>query len=239
MFETARRYRGGAYFVVCWFVCLTNIATNELLASYSRPTDENVEIELESQPDDDAGESRPAKNITAFNINTIESLADVQDFLENDEYDLAAKKLEEMWLREADFTASEKAEIKYMFAHIAHLQGKLELLVDSLESVLEFRENISYAREQKILLQLSKLYFSQKKYEKAHERLRAWLMLSDQPLAQDLVYAGKLFAQVRDFTKAEQFLQRAITLQHEAGKEVDTTWSELLQFVQNRRDARK
>ena len=189
-------------------------------------------MDREIENDDSA--SRPTKNITKFNINTIESLADVQDLIERDELELAVEKLDEMWSREADFTASEKAEIKYMFAQVAHMQGSHELLVDSLENVLHFRENISYAREQEILLRLSKLYFSQKKYEKAHERLKAWLKINDQPLAQDLVYAGRLFAQVRDFSKAKQFLQQAITLQRDAGKEVDTKWSELLEFVESR-----
>lgn len=124
-----------------------------------------------------------------------------------------------------------------MVAHVAHMQGSHELLVDSLENVLEFRENISYAREQEILLRLSKLYFSQKKYEKAHKRLKAWLKINDRPLVQDLVYAGRLFAQVRDFSKAKQFLQQAISLQRDAGKEVDTKWSELLEFVESRLNA--
>ncbi len=230
MLQVAKYFRWSCCFVVCWSVCLTDSSSNELLAEDSRPSDETWEREI----DHDANAARPSKHITKFNINTIESLADVKDLIARDELDLAAEKLDEMWSREADFTASEKAEIKYMYAHVAHTQGSHELLVDSLENVLNFRENISYAREQEILLRLSKLYFSQKKYEKAHERLKAWLKINDQPLAHDLVYAGRLFAQVRDFSKAKQFLQQAITQQLEGGKEVDTKWSELLEFVESR-----
>ena len=211
-------------------MCLTGYSLNELLAEGLRSSEESLNSEIE----DDATASRPTKNITKFNISTIESLADVQDLIESDELDLAAEKLDEMWSREADFSASEKAEVKYMYAHVAHTQGNHELLVESLENVLDFRENISYAREQEILLRLSKLYFSQKKYEKAHERLKAWLKINDQPLALDLVYAGRLFAQVRDFSKAKQFLQQAITIQRDAGKEIDMKWSELLEFVESR-----
>lgn len=233
MLQATKYFRWSFCFVVCWSVCLTGYSSNELFAEDSRSSEEA----LKSKIDDDASASRPTKNITKFDINTIETLADVKDLIESNELDLAAEKLDELWSREEDFTASEKAEVKYMVAHVAHMQGSHELLVDSLENVLEFRENISYAREQEILLRLSKIYFSEKKYEKAHERLKAWFKISDQPSAQDLVYAGRLFAQVRDFSRAKQFLRQAITLQRDAGKEVDTKWSELLEFVESRLNA--
>ena len=175
--------------------------------------------------------SRPAKNITAFSVDVLDSLAIVGDFIKDKQYEQAAEKLDELWQLASNLSPSEKAEIKYMSAGVAHHQGNIDVVVSSLESVLEYRENILYAREEEVLLRLSKLYFSQKEYQKAHDRLKDWLIICDQPATQDLVYAGKFYVQIRDFGRAKDLLQRAIAQQQEEGNELDSQLSELLKSV--------
>lgn len=223
-------------FLIIGLICALVASSVNLFAVPTHTTSETDGTE--SKLDEETERDRPVREITAFHVSTIESLATTQDLIENGEYDQAGKKLDELELREADFTPSEKAEVKYVVAHVAQLQGNHELLVESLESILENRENISYAREAETLLRLSKIYFSQKKFEKAHERLTTWFSINEEPMASDLAFAGNLYAQIRDFKKAQRFLQQAIDMQNDAGKEVEPKWSVLLKRVERQANAR-
>ena len=212
------------------FLCLGGFAEES-----SRHSVASDEIQIPTQPKSEMLEqpqSRPPKTITSFSTDTIDSMVVVEQHLQDEDYDKAEKKLEEVWQQATELSLSEKAEVKYMSGRVTHIQQNVEATIGFLESVLEYRDNISYAREEEVLLRLSELHLSKKQYGKAHSRLNDWLQIVEQPQAGELAYAGSLFAKTKDFEQAKQFLSDAIEQQREKGVDIDTRWSELLEFVE-------
>lgn len=205
-------------------------AVHTILNDESEKATEPIHKELEKS------QNRPAKNITSFNLLTIESLAVVEQYIQDEDYAKAEQKLAEMWNNEADLTLSEKAELTYMSSRISHIQQNVEATIDHLEKVLEYRDNIAYSREEEILLRLSELYLSEKEHVKAHRRLNEWLEIVEQPKASELAFAGSMFVNIKNYTRAKEYLTRAIEKQKANGLEVDVRWSKLLDYVGERLD---
>ena len=204
---------------------------------HSVPNDDSDSLAQSTPADKEQSQSRPPKTITAFSIHTIESLALVENYVQEEDFDTAQEKLDEVWQNEADLSLSEKAEVKYMSSRIAHMQQHVEETISLLESVLEYRDNISYAKEEKVLLRLSELHLSKKQHAKAHGYLNEWLEIVQQPKAGELAFAGSLFVKIKSFDRAKKYLSRAIDLQQEKGVNVDPRWSKLLDYVEKQLNA--
>ena len=180
--------------------------------------------------------NRPPKNITSFNLMTIESLDVVEGHIQDEDYAKAEQKLAEIWENETELTLSEQAELAYISSRISYIQQNVEATIGHLEKVLEYRDNISYAREEEVLLRLAELYLSEKEHVKAHSRLNEWLEIVENPKASELAFAGNLFVKIKSYSKAKEYLERAIEHQKEEGLEVDARWSELLDYVEKQLD---
>ena len=180
--------------------------------------------------------NRPPKDITSFSLVTIESLGVVDRHIQAEDYAKAEQKLAEIWTNETELTLSEQAELAYISSRISYIQKNFEATIGHLEKVLEYRDNISYAREEEVLLRLAELYLSDKEHVKAHSRLNEWLEIVEQPKASELAFAGNLFLKIKSYSQAKEYLERAIEQQKEEGLEVDTRWSELLDYVEKQLD---
>ncbi len=181
--------------------------------------------------------NRPPKNITSFNLMTIESLGVVDRHIQDEDYAKAEQKIAEIWTNETELTLSEQAELAYISSRISYIQQNVEATIGHLEKVLEYTDNISYAREEEVLLRLVELYLSEKEHVKAHSRLNEWLEIVENPKASELAFAGNLFVKIKSYSKAKEYLERAIEHQKEEGLEVDARWSELLDYVEKQLDS--
>lgn len=217
-----------------FFSILCLISSNGASAIPTNSIEENEGTTESVSKEPEKTESRPPKNITTFNMHTIDSLQVVEDHIQDEDYTSAETKLAELWTNEAELTLSEKAELSYMSSRISYIQQDLEATITHLEDVLEFRDNIAYSREEEVLLRLAKLYLSEKEHVKAHTRLNEWLEIAEEPKARDLAFAGDLFVKIKSYTRAQEYLKRAIEQQKENGLEVDSRWSELLDYVEKK-----
>ena len=182
--------------------------------------------------------NRPPKNITAFSLLTIESLGVVDSHIQEEDYTKAEQKLAEIWTNEPKLTLSEKAELAYISSRISYIQQNVEATIDHLEKVIEHRDNISYSREEEVLLRLAELNLSEKEHVQAHNWLNEWLKIVEKPKARELAFAGNLFVKTKSFSQAKEYLERAVEQQKEEGLEVDARWSELLDYVGKQLDTK-
>ena len=220
--------------IVMFLSVLCLIGLTGATAIPTNSIEENEGITESGAEELETTKSRPPKNITTFNMDTIDSLQVVEDHIQDEDYASAEAKLAELWTNEAELTLSEKAELSYMSSRISYIQQDLEATITHLEDVLEFKDNIAYAREEEVLLRLAKLYLSEKEHVKAHTRLNEWLEIAEEPKARDLAFAGDLFVKIKSYTRAQEYLERAIEKQEENGLEVDSRWSELLDYVEKK-----
>ena len=217
------------------FLCFVGFVVESSM--FTIPTD-TIENPAQSTPEETEHLlSRPPKTITSFSINTMESLALVEKHIQDEDHDAAEKKIEELWENNTELSLSEEAEVEYMSSRIAHARQNVEATIGFLESVLKYRDNISYTREEEVLLRLSELHLSKKQHAKAHSYLDEWLEIVQRPKAGELAFAGSLFVKIKSFDRAKKYLSRAIELQRENGVDVDTRWSELLDYVEKRLEA--
>ena len=215
-------------------LCLIGIMVES--AVDTNPNDVTIKASESVPKELETTQRRPPKNITSYNMHTIDSLTVVEEHIQNEEYTEAEQKLADIWTSEAELTLSEKADLSYMSSRISHLKQNVEATIGHLEKVLEYRDNITYAREEEVLLRLAKLYLSEKEHVKAHGRLNEWLEVVEQPKANELAFAGSLFVEIKSYARAKQYLKRAIDQQEENGLEVDARWTELLDYVEKRLD---
>lgn len=212
------------------FLCMGMITVEPTIASITTP--DNVGTVQSESEELEESQSRPSKTITSYSLQTMGSFAAVEEHIQDEDYDAAEEMLEDIWNDETELSRSEKAEVKYMFSRIAHIRRDVDATIDLLEDVLEYRENISYAREEEILLRLTELHLSKKQNSKAHDRLIEWLDIVEEPKATELAFAGNLFVKIKSYRRAKEFLSRAIEQQREQGAEVDSRWSDLLEYVE-------
>ena len=224
-------YFKGAYFSI---LCVIGVAGESTIPT--KPDTETEKTSVLVHTESEEPRSRPPKNITTFNLDTIDSLGKVEEYIRQKDLDQAEQKLEEMWANEAELTLSEKAEMQYLSGRIASIQQDVEKTIGHLENVLEFRDNITYVREEEVLLRLAELYLSEKEYGKAHSKLNEWLEIVEEPKASELAFAGSLFVKINSYTRAKKYLTRAIEQQKGNGLEVDKRWSELLDYVERQLD---
>lgn len=217
----------GCYLSMLCFISITG--ESAVNVSQINATEENTEPVSDESVEPN---NRPQKNITSFNLMTIESLGVVDGHIQDEDYAKAEQKLAEIWANETELTLSEQAELAYISSRISYIQQNVEATIGHLEKVLEYRDNISYAREEEVLLRLAELYLSEKEHVKAHSRVNEWLEIVENPKASELAFAGNLFVKIKSFSKAKEYLERAIEHQKEEGLEVDARWSELLDYVE-------
>ena len=220
-------FLGGVYVS---FLCMGTIAVEQTIASIS--TSENVGTAQSESEELEEPQSRPPKIITSYSLQIMGSFAVVEEYIQDEDYAAAEQMLEVIWNDETELSRSEKAEVKYMSSRIAHIRQDIDATIELLEDVLEYRENISYEREEEILLRLTELHLSKKQNSKAHDRLNEWLDIVEEPRATELAFAGNLFVKIKSYRRAKEFLSRAIEQQREQGAEVDSRWSDLLEYVE-------
>lgn len=205
----------------------------------SIPTDTNDRVD-QSLPDaTEQLQNRPVKTITSYSVHTMDSLSKVEQHIQVENYDSAEKTIEELRENEAELSLSEKADVEYMSSRIAHARQNIEATIGFLESVLEYRDNISYTREEEVLLRISELYLSEKQHAKAVARMNEWLKIVEEPQARELAFAGSVFLRVKSFKRAKALFDRAIEQQEEKGEEVDARWTSLLDYIEKQLDASK
>lgn len=203
----------------------------------SNPNDA-IESVGESLPEETAQlQNRPAKTITSYSVHTMDSLSKVEQHIQDEDYDTAEKTIDELWENKAELSLSERADVEYMSSRIAHARQNIEATIGFLESVLEYRDNISYTREEEVLLRISELYLSEKQHAKAVARMNEWLKIVEEPQARELAFAGSVFLKVKSFTRAKALFDRAIEQQEEKGEEVDARWTSLLDYIEKQLDA--
>lgn len=220
-------FLGGVYVS---FLCMGAIAVEPTIASISTP--ENVGTAQSDAEELEKPQSRPPKTITSYSLQIMGSFAVVEEYIQDEDYAAAEQMLEVIWNDESELSRSEKAEVKYMSSRIAHIRQDVDATIKLLEDVLEYRENISYEREEEILLRLTELHLSKKQNSKAHDRLSEWLDIVEEPKASELAFAGNLFVKIKSYSRAKEYLIRAIEQQREQGADVDSRWTELLEFVE-------
>ncbi|MYD46143.1 MAG: hypothetical protein F4W92_07305 [Gammaproteobacteria bacterium] len=215
-------------------LCLIGVVVDSAIQTISNDgTEKASEATLKEA---ETTQRRPPKNITSYNMDTIDSLMIVEEHIQNEDYTEAEQKLADIWTNEAELTLSEKADLIYMSSRISLMQQNMEATIGHLEKVLEYRDNITYAREEEVLLRLAKLYLAEKEHVKAHGRLNEWLEIVEQPKANELAFAGSLFVAITSYARAKKYLKRAIDQQEANGLEVDAQWFELLDYVEKRLD---
>ncbi|MYD46144.1 MAG: hypothetical protein F4W92_07310 [Gammaproteobacteria bacterium] len=154
--------------------------------------------------------------------------------IEAEEFDSAKEMLDRQLERTRRWTDRELAIFHQRYLDLALLTFDYELALEQAEKVLEYREDISYNTEERVLWTVGTIYtrddFEGQDFEKALDYLQQNLdlKLDWEETSDDYAFIGAIYNFLNDFYKVEEWMLRATAKAIEEGKKVKSTWWEQL-----------
>ena len=155
---------------------------------------------------------------------------------ENDK-EKALKLVNDMLRRgQGDLNGHELAQVHKMAAWVWWEVGDIEKTMEHYHQVLVDQEVISEAIEQSTLYNLAQLYFQEEEFDKTVESINEWLSLIESPTSRSYYFLSVVYSRMEDWERTESYVDTAIQMEQEAGKEISKSWRDLLLLAQFNQD---
>ncbi len=139
---------------------------------------------------------------------TYKRLAKIHQLMGDDRYNDALQRLDSL-LPATKKHPYEHAVVLQTYGYAYAGQSQYKKAVDAFERCLELKalpEGVQHSME----YNLSQMYAAIPDYEGARDHLETWLATAENPGATALAYAATVYAQLKQYTKAIPFVQKAI-----------------------------
>ena len=140
----------------------------------------------------------------------------------------AQKILDNLLARYRRLNGNEMAQVHRNYAWLAQEMDDMQLAIEHLTKLLEYREEIAYVLEESTLNNLSRLYFTLEDYESALDYVRQYMDLSISEGVNDYVYVSQIYMALEDYENAKVWIKLAISTAEEEMRPVKEYWYQIL-----------
>ena len=177
-----------------------------------------------------SGKERKTKQTVAMSQQVYESLIEIQELVETDQFAEAQKKIADLQGSRKKLSPYEAAQIWNISGYTYYLQENYKGAINSYENVLAQPE-LPEALQQSTLKTMSQLYFTLENYPKALETIARLMVIVPEPAADVLMLIGQAHFQMGNFKKAIEPITAAIEMYREQGRVPRENWLLLLRVI--------
>ena len=179
---------------------------------------------------DKEGSKRKTKETVAMSQQVYESLVEVQELVEAEDYQSALIGIVAMQTGKRKMTPYETAQIYNLQAYTYYLMEDYPSSIGSYEKVLQQPE-LPEALQQSTLKTLAQLHFTVEDYEKALETINRLMAVIAEPAADIYMLKGQAYFQMGQFDNALEPIKTAIQMYRDQGKVPRENWLLLLRVI--------
>ena len=179
---------------------------------------------------DEDGSKRKTKETVAMSQQVYESLTEIQEFVEADDFQPALQKINELQTGKKKMSPYETAQIYNLQAYTYYLMEDYPKSIGSYEKVLQQPE-LPEALQQSTLKTLAQLHFTVEDYDKALETINRLMAAIAEPSADIYMLQGQAYFQMGDYEKALEPIKIAIQMNRDQGKVPRENWLLLLRVI--------
>jgi tetratricopeptide (TPR) repeat protein len=175
---------------------------------------------------------RETRRTPALRNKVYEKLAEAQAFAEAKDYAAAQQVLDGMIAGEG-----KRALNSYELANVYNLYAFLRYSVEDYRGALKNYDlvirqpDIPLAMEINTRFTVAQLYFVQEQWQQGVDALLQWFEMTDKPNANAYVLLSQGYYQLKDFNKALQNVETAISMYESDGKVPKEQWYNLARFL--------
>ena len=173
---------------------------------------------------------RKTKETVAMSQQVYESLVEVQELVEAEQYQAALVGITEMQGGKRKMSPYETAQIYNLQAYTYYLMEDYKKSIGSYENVLRQPE-LPEALEQSTLKTLAQLHFTIEDYEEALETINRLMAAIAEPAADIYMLQGQAYFQMGQFDNALEPIKTAIQMYRDQGKVPRENWLLLLRVI--------
>ena len=137
------------------------------------------------------------------------------------------RMLARRWLND-----NERAQVHQSYAWLAQDLEQPRLAIQHLTSVLDYRESIRYAQEERALDGLSRLHYSIEEYQQALNYALQFMDLALTVNANQCSYVAQIYLNLEDWVNVKKWITTAIDKKKELFRPVPEQWWKLLLYSQ-------
>ena len=179
---------------------------------------------------DDDKKERKTKETVAMSQQVYESLVEIQEFVEADDFQPALQKIKELQTGKKKMSPYETAQIWNLQAYTYYLMEDYKSSIAAYEKVLQQPE-LPEALQQSTLKTLAQLHFTVEDYDKALETINRLMAAVAEPSADIYMLQGQAYFQMGDYAQALDPIKIAIQMNRDQGKVPRENWLLLLRVI--------
>lgn len=179
---------------------------------------------------DDSKKERKTKETVAMSQQVYESLVEVQELVEAEDFPPALEKLQEIRTGKRKLSPYEAAQIWNLQAYTYYLMEDYPKSINAYEQVLAQPE-LPEALQQSTLKTLAQLHFTVEDYDKALETINRLMAAVAEPAADIYMLQGQAYFQLGQFDNALGPIKTAIEMYRDQGKVPRENWLLLLRVI--------
>ena len=208
------------------FVLEQQLATNSTVGSFLGPL--SAQSEEEEEPED----PRPERKVKPLTMDFFPLMKKFSEAYEEEEdIEKAREALDRMLERARRWNEPEMAYIHQRYATVGFELEDMDLAVEHLKQILEYREHIQYVIEEQTLWQLAQIYTSEyEDFDTALDYVQQWLdlRLDWEEGARAYAFIANIHSRKEDWLQSLHWMKQAIAKAEESDLEIGENWWRLL-----------
>ena len=178
-----------------------------------------------------AEEKKKTRRVPTMTEATFKKLAEVQEFIDAEDYPGALNALNTMLDRRRRYNSNELGHIYNMMAFVHYARDRYDQAIIAYEQVLAQGDQISEGMETQIIYSLAQLHYSEENFNEALRYMQLWLDQADKPGPQPHIFMAQVYYRMDDFSNAIIQVETAINIAQGRGTEVKEPWWGLLKYL--------
>ncbi|WP_116368041.1 tetratricopeptide repeat protein [Parahaliea mediterranea] len=177
-------------------------------------------------------DQRETRKTPALRNKVYEKLAEAQAAAEAQDFNTAAKILDEMLAgrRDNELNSYELANVYNLYAFIHYSREDYPKALQAYENVIK-QPDIPLAMEINTRYTVAQLYFVQEQWQKGIDALNKWFAMTETPNANAYVLLAQGYYQMKDYDKSLSNVNKAISMYRADGKIPKEQWLNLARFL--------
>ena len=173
---------------------------------------------------------RKTKETVAMSQQVYESLVEVQELVEADDFQTALAEIQKIQSAKKKMSPYETAQIFNLQAYTYYLMENYPKAIGAYENVLQQPE-LPEALQQSTLKTLAQLHFTVEDYDKALETINRLMAVIDEPAPDIFMLQGQAYFQMGQFDNALEPIKKAIEMYRAQGNVPKENWLLLLRVI--------